>query len=643
MRRFFAFIALFFFFGFLSAQPINLAQSYFHFTLAKMHDLRREYSEAIVEFEKAISLNSQSSSLRVEFARTLWEAGEIRRAVQECKKAEELDPKNTEPHFWLGQIYSSMGAKRRGNMVDKAMAEFRRVVDLEPRHSEALYMLGQLHLVEKDFETAIDVFSRLIQVQPDFLRGYYFKAIAHVELEQMELAIRALEGSLKIRGNGFDSLKLLATLYEETGQYEKAFETYAEAMKYRSDPEVRQRLGNLLESGRSFSNVIPVLTELVSQVPENLEIKVKLGQALEEDSRFLEAREIFSEVLEKDPRHVGAQYELGRTQAELGERRQAIRTFLDLLETTDSADMEDSSGLRQYRILSQELLGLLYQQTQQFDKAIAQFREMNRNHPDHYVPRLRLVYAFKEAGRLTEALSLSDQLQGEYDQQPYVAIARARVLAAADELDRASRFLREKIKKDPGEEQLYSVLSQLYVDHRRYQDAESVVKEGLSRHPDSERIEFQLGAVYERKKQFDRAEATFKKILGRNARHAGVLNYLGYMLAEQDVRLEEALGYIKRAVEIDPYNGAYLDSLGWAYFKLNELELAEINLRSAARLNGPDATIYDHLGDLYYKLGEYDKASKYYKQSLFSAEEKEESKRVRAKLSDLKEFLSQKR
>jgi tetratricopeptide (TPR) repeat protein len=81
------------------------------------------------------------------------------------------------------------------------------------------------------------------------------------------------------------------------------------------------------------------------------------------------------------------------------------------------------------------------------------------------------------------------------------------------------------------------------------------------------------------------------------------LNYLGYMLADKGMRLPEALKMIRKAVELEPMNGAYLDSLGWAYFKMGDYELAEQNLRQAVDRDQSDPTVHDHLGDLYEKTG----------------------------------------
>jgi Flp pilus assembly protein TadD len=81
------------------------------------------------------------------------------------------------------------------------------------------------------------------------------------------------------------------------------------------------------------------------------------------------------------------------------------------------------------------------------------------------------------------------------------------------------------------------------------------------------------------------------------------LNYMGYMLADRGVRLPEALQMIRKAVEQEPMNGAFLDSLGWVYFKMGDYERAEENLRQAVERDQSDPTVHDHLGDLYEKTG----------------------------------------
>jgi tetratricopeptide (TPR) repeat protein len=95
-----------------------------------------------------------------------------------------------------------------------------------------------------------------------------------------------------------------------------------------------------------------------------------------------------------------------------------------------------------------------------------------------------------------------------------------------------------------------------------------------------------------------------------------VLNYYGYMLGDLGIRLDEAQALVKRALAEDPYNGAYLDSLGWIYYKQNKLPDAEATLRKALERESHDPTIHSHLGDVYAKSGRAEQAFAEWERSL---------------------------
>jgi tetratricopeptide (TPR) repeat protein len=154
---------------------------------------------------------------------------------------------------------------------------------------------------------------------------------------------------------------------------------------------------------------------------------------------------------------------------------------------------------------------------------------------------------------------------------------------------------------------------------RRFADAEQALDkaEQLStKQEDKEYVWFLRGSTYEREKRYPDAEEQFKKVLASDPEHASALNYLGYMLADQNMKLEEALAYVKRAVDLDPANGAYLDSLGWAYFRLGKYDLAEENLLKASQKINTDPTVHDHLGDLYQKTGRLKQAAANWERAL---------------------------
>ena len=138
----------------------------------------------------------------------------------------------------------------------------------------------------------------------------------------------------------------------------------------------------------------------------------------------------------------------------------------------------------------------------------------------------------------------------------------------------------------------------------------------MARFPDHMGVLFQYGAMLERQALHAEAEKVFRQVIARNPEHGPTLNYLGYTLVERGGRLDEAVALLKRAVALDPFNGVYLDSLGWAYFKLNQLDLAEPNLRAAAEQLPRDSVVQDHWGDLLAKRGRHADAVEAWRQAL---------------------------
>jgi tetratricopeptide (TPR) repeat protein len=183
-------------------------------------------------------------------------------------------------------------------------------------------------------------------------------------------------------------------------------------------------------------------------------------------------------------------------------------------------------------------------------------------------------------------------------------------LADTGQLDQAVADMRSMLKGGPEDRDVYVRLGIVYTRTKQWNDAlEALAKaEGVSTKADDKAyVLFLRGDLYQRQKNFDAAEVEFKKVLSMtpptDPQAAATLNYLGYMNADRGVKLEESLSLIKQAITFEPNNPAYLDSLGWAYFKLGKYDQAEDNLNKAASHMGSDPTVQEHLGDLYQKTG----------------------------------------
>ena len=162
--------------------------------------------------------------------------------------------------------------------------------------------------------------------------------------------------------------------------------------------------------------------------------------------------------------------------------------------------------------------------------------------------------------------------------------------------------------KRANDPQAQIVLAQLYADANRGAQAIKVLQTAQTRFPANTSVGFELGAALEKQKRFADAEAAFRSVIARDPSHAAALNYLGYMLAERGERLGESVDLIKRALAVEPDNGSYLDSLGWAYFKDGQLGPAEEHLKRAADQLMTNSVVQDHYGDVLFRMGRFQAA-----------------------------------
>src|SRR5262249_38181226 len=138
----------------------------------------------------------------------------------------------------------------------------------------------------------------------------------------------------------------------------------------------------------------------------------------------------------------------------------------------------------------------------------------------------------------------------------------------------AVQILRSHVPKTGADRDTYLGIAQIYERARRYREAEENLRlaQSLAGEPRvNELVWLLLDGIYDKQHQFSRAEAAFQKVLDLNPRNALALNNYGYMLGDMGIRLDEAQSLVERALAEDPYSGAFLDSLGWIYFKQNKL------------------------------------------------------------------------
>ncbi len=171
------------------------------------------------------------------------------------------------------------------------------------------------------------------------------------------------------------------------------------------------------------------------------------------------------------------------------------------------------------------------------------------------------------------------------------------------------------------------IMARIYSDADRDTEGESLLRDWIDVEPKNADAHFELGRFLYLADRFDEAEVALTQAFTLNPVHAPALNFLGYSLAERKERLDEALTLIKRALAVDAWDGAYLDSLGWVYFQMGDYEAARVPLEQAVREYPHDPTILEHLGDLYARLGERELAVSAWAKALEADPEDEEGLR----------------
>lgn len=615
----------------VSAETSN-KDAYYHYSLGMAYHLDGEYEKAISEFELALKTDPDNPYLMSRFASTLSKAGHITRAVETRQRAVELNPEDPELRYALSRVYFDYRAQE--SMRIKAEKELDHTLELDPAHNAALMDLGQIYWETGRWDDVIRIFSKLRQLDPTIVRAYLAEAQALEHTGKLSEAADVLIAGFSVGKRIPDYLLLLGKYLEQLNRNERAEEIYRTGFESNPEPQktqFKQRLAFLYNNMEEYAKSLPLLQDLDGVYPQVVSIKVELARALRNTGRLEDAVGILEKAIILSPDNVQANFELSVALTITGERRRAI----DVLEYLLSMDKEEIKGFTGHFLTR---LALLYSDAGDYEKSVKALKEVVDQNPDDTEARLRLLQSYREAGMGREADGLSMEMLMENPGDPYVIIGRGQTLVARGKVNEGVRFLKSRARSDlepDGRDLIYMVLGQILVDEERFEEAHRVSDEGLSLNPDSERLQFLKASVYERQGNFADAEKIFRQLLKKSPEDASVMNYFGYMLTENDLKLEDAGELLTMAVSLDPYNGAYQDSLGWLYFKLGRYEESEKHLLMANRIQKSDPVILEHLGDLYVKMGDVETARDYYRQSIQVAESKEESRKIQKKLQDI--------
>ncbi|HYU44988.1 MAG TPA: tetratricopeptide repeat protein [Terriglobales bacterium] len=596
------------------------AAAYYHFALAHMYEEqvatygRSEMAnKAIEEYRAAIDADPTSAYLTSGLAELYAKTGRIRDAVVEAQDIIKRDPNNLEARRLLGRIYlRSLGDMQAGNgsqnVLKLAVEQYEQIVRLQPDSMDDHLLLGRLYRLSNDLQKAENEFKTAVKLQPGSEEAVTTLAYLYNELGDTSRAAQVLSSVPDVAR----SAKLYSALgytYEQQKQFKKAVEAYRHAIELDRDnlDAIRGLAQNLLNDGQTDA-ALEQYKVIADANPEDAQTYVRIAEIYRKQGKFDSALENLKKAESMVQDSVEVPYNIAAVYHAQGRYDEAIQIIKDLLKKSEKPNNSYTQGEKSNRAVFLERLGTIYRDQGNNVSASDTFRQMvalggEENEERGYQ---QIIDTWREAKEWQRATDVAKEAVQKVPKSVDLKLVLGAQQADMGDADRALKDVRALLKGEASDRQVYIALAQINSRLRRFDDARQALDkaEQLSTKPDDkEYVWFLRGSTFEREKRYAEAEEQFKKVLASDPQHASALNYLGYMLADQNTKLEEALGYIKKALELEPTNGAYLDSLGWAYFRLGKYELAEENLVKASQKINTDPTVHDHLGDLYQKTG----------------------------------------
>jgi len=418
-------------------------------------------------------------------------------------------------------------------------------------------------------EEALDILSTLLTTQPKLSNARMLHITVLVGLKRLnEAHISIKEG---IRNNELPELrKIQADLFMRQNRADDAVHALEAMQKLNSSDET------------------PLL--LLHQ------IALQRGNAAR-------AEQLLRDSIATNPQAVRSRNALGRLLVQSGRTREAITIYQGLV--------RDTGGNRE----ALSALGLLYYQIKDYVNAASQFRNALKNSSDDQ-SRFYLAASLEALGDRDEAATLYKQIDKKSPAYLDAQLRLAGMTLAAEDINTAEKRVKAIISDFNNSANAYMLLSSIYLNQQKFRALLTETEAALALPDLPSRLLFNRAIAHEHFKEYEEVESSLKQLLSSESNNAEALNFLGYVYAEQNIKLYEAEALIRRALTEKPDDGYYLDSLAWVFYQRGEYDKAiEIQIK-AIKLISDDPTMFEHMGDMLWKKGDKPGARNNWKKAL---------------------------
>jgi tetratricopeptide (TPR) repeat protein len=563
--------------------------------------------------------------LLYERAMILVDASRIDKAEAELRKVVTIKPDFYDAQRILGRILLDRAGSDR-TKVDEALDHLRAAFKANPDDLGTGIAVSQIYVSTGRTAEAERVLAQLIERAPDQRALNYNYAQVLTKLGRGNESKQYLERAILLDPTFGPAILQLVDLYQKEGEWEKAANVLQPLIA--EDPMnldlQRQQAYYFLRAGQT-DKARAGFKALAEADPHDTRSRFYLAESLADMQQYDEADKIYRTLLEQTPEDADLMASYGISLMSQKKYDDAAKTFHTLLGFKDLPD--NTIVLAKTQLAAIDLARGNYDQAVAGTKDILVFREK----PNNQAVGVALD-ALKKQKKYKEAVALLQPLADKYASDALLSSRYIEMLARSGDMQQAQLAASTQMKF--GARNTLAA-AEAYIAADQTPAAITLLKDALKTKADDIDLQFELGSAFERAGDRGNAEKTFLGILEKNPDHAGTMNYLGYMWAESGQNLDRAAAMLTKAVGQEPRNGAYIDSLGWLYYRQGKLDLAEKLLTDATHLLPNDATVREHLGDVVAKRGDVPRALSLYRAALVLEQESKDEQKLRTKIAEL--------
>jgi tetratricopeptide (TPR) repeat protein len=639
------------------------------------------YPGAVAAYKEALVLDPQSVELRTALGSIYLKNRNVIDAEAQAREGMKIAPDNLEVRKLLARIYIAQTFVGTTIVKEKARAaikELEEIVKLNPnakievgdQDQPALSIVGELYWTLDEQDKALEALKKVSEGSTTADRAHYQLAQLYSQKNKFREAAIAARKAYDIDPKSPQYAGLLARSLLRIGRTQEALDIYKKAIGIKEpsgkdekkpaeakatedkdkDEEGTSVLINspllfdyaeaLVFSGR-YDDANKLLDPLIKAVRKDTPayltlIRVK-GDVLRRTGKRDDAVQLLESALKGQDvsDSLPVVYALAETYEEMLQFDKAVSTYEDALASIVNPDgtVGAREGEKQAAEVVLQRIGVAYRVAGKREKAMETFERMKKVvGKDRPRADQLIVDTLMNEGKYKEALAAATEAAARFPDERSFKLYKAQSAGRLGDLTTADTTLKSLLKNGPEDADVYLFWSSVQLDANLVKEAEESARKAVALEPNDVGPLVTLASVQDREKKYKESEATLRKALEIDPDNATVLNNLGYFLADRNERLADAEALIRRAVNIEPTNGSFLDSLGWLLYRQNKLTEAQKYLEQAVIYQQRSATIHDHLGDLYKKQGQTEKARAKWEDALRLSTEPEEIKKIKEKL-----------